>query len=95
MSVTTNVTTIRTIANSITVFADSRSVPKIIGMGPMNRTPAPRDLVPPPWDLATRRIMAMKARMMPKITRANPIWFNEMSAKPFTAPGKSEISREL
>jgi len=68
------------IMDSITrVFTDSRSVPKIIGMGPMSRMPAPRVFVPSLADLVARRMTAINARTNPMNTRPNPIVAMEIS----------------
>ncbi len=81
--------------NITRTLADSRSVPNIIGIGPMNRIPQPLVFVPVVWDRIARRIVATKARMNPKITRANPIWVREKSLT-FSQPSLNpEIFREL
>jgi len=79
-----NIDAMRTMAmrtmDSITrIFTDSRSVPKIIGMGPISRMPPPRAFVPALADLVARRITAINARTNPMSTRPNPIVAMEIS----------------
>ena len=72
-SITTSTINIRTIARITMALMDCLSEPKIIGIGPINRTPA---LLPPPGALdgrAASMIMAITARTNPTKMSRNPI----------------------
>ena len=74
-------TAMRIIASITRILTDWRSVPKIIGMGPMSRIPAPRVSVLAFADLVATKITATNARTNPMITRANPTVAMETSLK--------------
>jgi hypothetical protein len=75
-----SIATMRMIARIINVFTEFLSVPNIIGIGPMRSTPAPRVFVPEPTDLKASIATATMARMIPIITKPNPIPVRGMSA---------------
>ena len=74
-------TSINTIARIISPFTESLSVPNIIGIGPIRRTPAARVFSEPRVERNARRIIAAKARTNPKMISMNPTSVTEGASK--------------
>ncbi len=74
-------TSISTIARIISPFTESLSVPNIIGIGPISRTPAARVLPELRVERNARRIIAAKARTNPKMISMNPTSVTEGASK--------------
>jgi len=72
---------IKTIARIITPFRESLSLPNIMGIGPIRRTPALRAFPELPADRNARRIIAAKARINPKTISTNPISVTDGASK--------------
>jgi len=80
-NITTKTTIINAIARIIIPFTESLSVPNIIGIGPIRRTPAVRVFSDPGAERNARRIMAANARTNPKMISRNPASVAEGASK--------------
>jgi len=80
---------IKTIARIITPFTESLSLPNIMGMGPIRRTPALRVFPELPLDRNARRIIAAKAKINPQMISTNPISVADGTSKSLTPQNNS------
>jgi hypothetical protein len=74
-------TAISTMASRISIRADSLSVPKTIGMGPIITTPPPRICPVPLADLRTAKMKASIPTANPARAMSNPMTKMRLSAK--------------
>ncbi len=72
---------IKIIARIIRVLTELRSEPKMIGIGPMSRIPAPLVWPFEPLDFTAKIIAARRASRNPKITSNHPAFVRSASAK--------------
>ena len=80
-NMTTRTMIINAIARIINPFTESLSVPNIIGIGPIRRTPAVRVFSEPRAERNARRIIAANARTNPKMISRNPTSITEGASK--------------